>query len=215
MQNARLPVKLTLVLVCVMVGGGSLFSSTSFAIDAFKEPLARPQASDALSLQFLSQPDYLGQALQLGPFEALRAQIETQLGEHLNSRGEAHITVLAPAEWSLLQQKITAAEIEKIATDANIQQNSFEAVCIGRGQKKEKTHTLKNYFVVIKSPGLLQIRHQLADLYKSRQDKNQKDKFDPDHYYPHVTLGFTDRDLHESDGVIKNEKSCIQKWTTL
>jgi hypothetical protein len=33
--------------------------------------------------------------------------------------------------------------------------------------------------------------------------------FDADKFYSHITVGFTDRDLHEADGVIKNMDSCV------
>jgi len=34
-------------------------------------------------------------------------------------------------------------------------------------------------------------------------------KFLPAKYFPHITLGFTKRDLHESDDVKKDRNSCV------
>ena len=210
MQNSGSSVKFTLALICVMF---SASASAALSSPLLKGSYSRLEANEALTLQFISHSDDLVQTLQLAPFEAYRAQIESETKEHLISPGEAQITVLRPAEWTLLQQKLTKEEIEKVTTDANIQQMSFESVCIGMSKKMEKDHELKTYFLVIKSPELLQVRHQLYDLYQTRKDKDRKDQFDPDHFNPQITLGFTDRDLQEDDGVTKNENSCVYKWT--
>ena len=59
------------------------------------------------------------------------------------------------------------------------------------------------YFVVVQSEDLISIRKKIQDSFVGKGgDKND---FNPLNYFPHITLGFTKRDLHESDGVIKGK----------
>ncbi|OGT48298.1 MAG: hypothetical protein A3E82_05775 [Gammaproteobacteria bacterium RIFCSPHIGHO2_12_FULL_38_11] len=49
---------------------------------------------------------------------------------------------------------------------------------------------------------MLNIRRQIYQEYLANGGTRQA--WDPDHYYPHITVGYSLRDLHESDGVIKD-----------
>jgi len=53
------------------------------------------------------------------------------------------------------------------------------------------------YFIVVDAPFLKTWR-------KTRWGLNEE-KFP---YYPHITLGFTERDLHLQDGAVKDARSC-------
>jgi hypothetical protein len=78
---------------------------------------------------------------------------------------------------------------------------------LGRGQKNEDF----TYFLVVK-------RNENAVIWKLRQaiqsqlPKEKQDLFDPNHFYPHVTVGFTQGDLHEKDGVIKDRRACLPEY---
>lgn len=59
----------------------------------------------------------------------------------------------------------------------------------------------------VNSPDLVAIRKEIQELYVSRGGDGRL--FEANHYYPHITVGFSKQDLHEADGVIKDKNSCI------
>lgn len=90
-----------------------------------------------------------------------------------------------------------------MAINRNIQGSNFDVTCLGSG-KKDKDHT---YFIVVESQDLVEIRKDVQKLFVHRGGDPLA--FNPTKFYPHITLGFTTRDLHESDGVIKDKRSCL------
>ncbi len=135
-----------------------------------------------------------------------------QLPGLLKNRGEAHVTVITPVEfYQVLRSKVTIAQINQIALQQQIQASTFTAVCLGRGQKKSKdkgkTKVESTYFVVINSDDLLNIRRKVHALFVKQG--GQAEAFEPNHFYPHITVGFSSKDLHKSDGVIKDRAACI------
>ncbi len=151
---------------------------------------------------------YLAMNLPYSDFEKIRESFETKNHLKLLNRGEAHITVVTPPEYDkVLSKKVSIKEIHALAEKMNIQESSFQKVCVGKGTGKVDGHDQNTYFVVIHSDRLFEIRKAIQDLYVSRGGK-AKD-FNADSYYPHVTLGYTKRDLHAEDGVMKDASSCI------
>lgn len=149
---------------------------------------------------------YLTMAVNYTPVKTLFEQLPGAL----KTRGEAHVTVITPVEfYQVLSSKVTIAQIDQIAMQQHIQASAFKTVCLGRGQKKSKgkAKVESTYFVVINSEGLLNIRHKVHALFV--EQGGQADAFDPNHFYPHITVGFSSKDLHESDGVIKDDTACI------
>jgi hypothetical protein len=71
--------------------------------------------------------------------------------------------------------------------------------------------------VVVNVPVLVRIRYVIHKEFMALRGRAQD--FTPNHFYPHITLGFTKRDLYEQDGVKKNSDTCIyplkQKSTKL
>lgn len=151
---------------------------------------------------------YLVMNLPFKPFEKLRHQLEAQESLKLTQRGEAHITVITPIEyWKVLApQGVTMKDINGIARRHNIQKMSFEPVCVGMGAALVKDQPEKTFYVVVQSADLIKIRNDIESLFVSKGGRPSD--FQAEHFYPHVTLGFTSRDLHESDGVIKDNKTC-------
>lgn len=150
---------------------------------------------------FVSHAEWLGLALPVAPFTQLKSHVETQTHSTLKDRGEAHITILTPPEFSELKGALTMAAIEQ-AIKEDLRKARWTPVCVGRGinPKDPKQET---YFLVVDSPDLVQIRTKISQLAKNPKS------FDPSHFYPHVTLGFTEKDLHEQDGIIKDRRSCF------
>ncbi|WP_413291484.1 2'-5' RNA ligase family protein [Bdellovibrio sp. HCB337] len=154
---------------------------------------------------------YLAMNLPYPPYQALVGQLEKSEGVTLTTRGEAHITVVTPIEYDkVLKKHISIAEIHKIAEEAKIQESSFTPVCIGRGQKELNGKLEKTYYVVIESPALIELRGRIEEVYVKNGGKAQD--FVPEKFLPHVTLGFTSRDLHFEDGVVKNRSSCAYQF---
>lgn len=62
-------------------------------------------------------------------------------------------------------------------------------------------------YLVVQSPDLVERRKALRNQFE--RNGGRTGDFDADRFFPHITVGFTGRDLHESDGVIKNNDSCV------
>ncbi len=153
--------------------------------------------------------NYQTMNLLFDPILKLHQQFVEKEKIQLLHRGEAHITVLTPVEyWNTLRpQGITMEDIQKISKEQNLQNSKFKIICLGSGQATLNGKLEKTFYVVVESKDLLQVRQKIQDLYVSKG--GNKDSFQASKYAPHITLGFTQRDLHESDGVIKDQKSCI------
>lgn len=161
---------------------------------------------DRLSHQGTGQfSTYLSMDIQYSPVKKLWKDTEKLTGLKLKNRGEAHITTITPPEYfHQLKGVVTIDEIEEIARKNSIQSSKFEVVCLGRGKKDD----MSTFYVVVKSKDLLDIRREVENLYLKKA--GQPGKFKADRFYPHITVGFNKRDLHESDGIIKDEKTCFK-----
>lgn len=132
----------------------------------------------------------------------------------LVSRGEAHVTVITPPEFEILRQTnppLTLAEIEHVARAAQLESLDLVPICLGRGQARIEGRLESTYFIVVRSAALLRIRREIQELFRQRGGKT--DSFNADRYFPHVTIGFTKVDLHEHQGVLKGENSCLYPLT--
>lgn len=154
---------------------------------------------------------YLAMNLPYPPYQTLFEQVQKAEGVTLQNRGEAHITVVTPIEYDkVLKRHLSIAEIHKIAEEAKIQDMEFTPVCIGRGEKEISGKLEKTYFVVVYSSALIDLRGKIEEAYVKNGGKPQD--FVPEKFLPHVTLGFTARDLHYEDGVNKNKTSCVYEF---
>ena len=158
-------------------------------------------------VEFITYPDYVAINLTYTPIENLLNQLKKDLKLKLDSRGEAHITLITPIEFNkVLAQKLKISELNELAKEMDIQDSSFKVICLGRGEKVIRDVKESNFFVVIKSDKLFDYRKKVEELFIKNGGK--EGLFLPEHFYPHITVGFTKRDLHENDGVIKDAKSC-------
>lgn len=154
---------------------------------------------------------YLAMNLVYDDFTPLLRSVENNFEVALQSRGEAHVTVITPLEYyDVLQDKVSLEEIDNIANNFGIQSSELELLCVGRGQKEIGGKIESTYFVVAQSQNLLNIRKEIQKLYEERG--GEPSAFKADNYFPHVTLGFTLRDLHESDGILKDQRSCVAQF---
>jgi hypothetical protein len=118
---------------------------------------------------------------------------EEHAGSGLLTRGEAHLTVLTPPEYMRIEGKLR----KKILSEMKTADGDLKAVCIGRGQAELNGKMEYAYYVVVDAPAIRAIRqkYHLVD------------------FYPHITLGFSKRDLHFEDGVRKDKTTCVADLT--
>lgn len=209
--------KFSLVSVLTLL---SLFFSTVVSLAKYEikfnpSHLAAPFISHTESRKMGS---YLALNLSAKPFQELKKQVEqvakqeSLISKDLIDRGEAHITVITPPEFDqVLSPYVSIDEINKIAEQNKIQETSdLKWTCLGRGELSKESKKMNTFFVVVQSENLLKIRQQIHNIFVQKGGKDKD--FQWQHFYPHVTIGFTDRDLHEQDGVIKDKSSC---WKNL
>ncbi|NUN06372.1 MAG: hypothetical protein HUU57_11480 [Bdellovibrio sp.] len=150
---------------------------------------------------------YLSLDLPYAPFEKIRVNLEKQLHLNLKNRGEAHVTVITPPEFKKLQHKLSMKEIHRLAEKMGLEQSSYTPVCVGKSALPQEGHTMATYYVVVDAENLFNIRKAVYELFVKKGGKDSD--FSPEKFYPHVTLGFTHRDLHFEDGITKDASSCI------
>lgn len=157
--------------------------------------------------KFLPQENYLAMALPYPPmrslFEHLSARSEIGI---LRSRGEAHITVITPPEYQVLREKMSIMQINQIAQELSLQATKIEPICIGVGRAMVDKKEEQTFYVIVKAPALIELRQKVAQLFVDQGGRAES--FNAGHYFPHITVGFSKVDLHENQGVIKDQASC-------
>lgn len=147
--------------------------------------------------------------INFAPVKELFNQINQEVTlNKKKARTEAHITVITPVEFRNVLEPVglDINEINRIALNNNIQKSQFDVICIGKAERESKS----TYYLVIKSEDLLKIRREVFKVYIAKG--GVPSRWDPELFYPHITIGYTDRDLHlESDGVYKGINSCWRK----
>lgn len=152
--------------------------------------------------------NYLAQNVHYPPVERLREDLEAKIGAPLKNRGEAHITVVTPVEYdNVLSPRLPIAKINEIARASSIQSLPFEPVCLGRGQVAIEGRDEQTYYIVVTAPKLVDLRRQIAKAFVDAG--GDPAAFRAEDFNPHITVGFTRRDLHAEDGVVKDAKSCL------
>lgn len=159
-----------------------------------------------LSFEASSGNDYLAMNVPYAPAGRMKDDLLKRTGKTLRDRGEAHITVITPPEYKIISPYLTIGEIKQMAATMNLQKSQFEVRCLGHFNLKDNKLT-EVYYLVVASDDLVRFREAV----QKRMEAEGGRGFVAGHYYPHITLGFTSRDLHESDGAIKNEKSCVDQ----
>jgi len=151
--------------------------------------------------------NYLTMEIPYAPVGKVLKDVENIIGKKLKNRGEAHITVLTPVEYNDVKDFISIEKINEIALDCNIQNSNFRILGVGKGSMKDSGKLMETYFIVVESYNLLNIRVKILKyIIENGGDISALDAYN---FYPHITLGFTHRDLHIQDGVVKDENAVI------
>lgn len=122
----------------------------------------------------------------------------------LKNRGEAHITLISPPEFKNLTVKngIKPERIHQLTNEFVATQPQFTNNCLGHFEK-DGQHV---YYVVVDSQALFDFRKQIA-----AEANLPIEQFDPNLFFPHVTIGFTKEDMHYEQGARKNAASCPEE----
>jgi 2'-5' RNA ligase len=163
-------------------------------------------------LPFVSQKkfDVLAMNVQYEPILELRKQLEEILSIKLDffrgfdSQGEAHVTVITPSEFKTLSLKMKMEELEAIAKKYDIQKGRLIIQGMGSAKRGINGKDHETFFVIVDSFELRMIRQQI--FYEFTRRGGERNAFDPSWFFPHVTVGFTKKDFHEADGVLKDLK---------
>ncbi len=161
-------------------------------------------------ISWVENKSHLAMNLHYPPVEKVKEQVDGSLLSPLKTRGEAHITVITPPEYEKLKTFLSMEKINALAVQHNIQQFAFNPVCLGRGRLQIDGHEESTYFMVVNSADLLNLRKQIKEAFVLAGGASKD--FDENLFFPHITVGFTKRDLHFEDGILKDKSSC---WENL
>ncbi|CBW25433.1 putative exported protein [Halobacteriovorax marinus SJ] len=202
------------VLIILMI----LFSSSNLLAFEDKSFRVSEEIFNNSHLEFTAHTNdgpfgsYLSMDIQYAPVKKLWKELEDRSGLKLKNRGEAHITIVTPVEYyRVLKEKIDIREINEIAKKAKMQSMDFQIECLGKFEKVLDKKNEGTYFIVINSKEILSLRKNIEKIYLSRGGDPKK--FQASNFYGHITVGFTKRDLHESDGAFKDKRSCFASIT--
>lgn len=147
--------------------------------------------------------------IQYPPIKSIREMLSAYLQYPLrfftgwNEDGEAHITVITPPEYTdVIKKFVSIKRIEEIALQNIIQTSDLKVLGLGRGVVNINNKAEETYFLIMKSKNLLKIRQQIYEEFV--KNGGNKNAWNPRHFHPHITVGYSLRDLHEADGVIKD-----------
>ncbi len=150
----------------------------------------------------------LAMNVRYGPVVKLRGQIEKVTGLNLDffkgwtPQGEAHITAVTPVEYfDVLRHYISIDRIDCLARELSIQASDITIQGIGGGRTIVDGAKEETFFILVESRNLRRIRRAIYDEFMA--NGGHPGAWDPDEFYPHITIGYTRRDLHISDGVRK------------
>jgi hypothetical protein len=151
---------------------------------------------------------YVAMNLSYEPYAEIRKSLEKNIGQTLQFRDEAHITVITPPEYDkILKKRIGIQELNSLAEKRSLQASPIKLLCVGKGSASLEGITQSTYYAVVDSESLYSFRKEVQKLYVSRGGRALD--FNPELFFAHVTLGFTKRDLHLEDGVTKDATTCI------
>jgi len=150
---------------------------------------------------------YIAMNIAYAPVKELYDIIEKKEEIKIKNRGEAHITVITPIEFfNVLKDRISIKELIAMARKSKLQKSNFKVLCLGKGEATINGDLERTLYLVVSSQDLNQYRKAVEKLFLARG--GEIGLFRADNFYPHITVGFSRRDLHESDGIIKNRNSC-------
>ena len=173
--------------------------------DKAPKSLTTQALKDWRTFEFSSHPDWLGLNISFPPIDSLRKDLEIIRDLKIKTRGEAHVTVLSPPEFKVVEKYIPLKDLEVLAQAMGLQATIITPLCLAEAANPKKENEVI-YFIVVESPGLLEIRREIYRRFVAAGGNPLQ--LNIMNYYPHITVGFTEHDLYESDGIIKDTRYC-------
>lgn len=175
----------------------SLFLSlTAFA----REELRVENFANASQTPFIRYPDVLVLNVPYAPIVKLREELNRinnlnlDFLRSLDPNGEAHVTTITPPEYLVLKDFVNIDEINQIAEESNIQEADISILGIGSAKQNRNGRDYETFFVLVESRKLRDIRYQIWKKFVA--DGGRADAFDPDLFFPHITVGYINGDVH-------------------
>jgi hypothetical protein len=166
---------------------------------------------DATAMPFEVHDNALAMNIEYKQLPNIRSKISEKVDSELkfftgwSERGEGHITVITPPEFiNVLSKYISIEDMNQIAKRNHIQKSDLRTLGLGSATRLVGDREEMTFFFIMDSLNLRKIRHKIQELFVHRG--GGVSDFDPSWYFPHVTVGFTLKDLHENNGVIKSIK---------
>lgn len=199
------------VILLGLMGSSCLHTGTSSTPqeEAYAAIHVDPEVLATQQLGWTAKSHYVGMTVPYAPIAAVKKAVEAREDILLNSRGEAHITVITPPEMAVLRTRMSLEQINGFMAKLSLQAIAIQIQCLGRSQLQKGDRHLASYYLVVEAPGLFHVREKLSQQFVAAG--GEKQAFAAELYYPHITVGFTERDLHEADGVTKDSRSCLYK----
>ncbi len=149
----------------------------------------------------------------------IRAKISGVLKKRLKffdtweTEGEAHVTTITPPEFNnQLTPYVSQDTINRIAANLDIQASDVKVLGLGSGKKVFNGELGETFFIIIQSRKLLAIREAIyLEYLKNGGPKSGPKAFNPRRFFPHITVGFTHDDIHESDGLLKDVEHSLDR----
>lgn len=162
---------------------------------------------------FKPEPDWVGIPMPYGPVEKIREELEKRLGKKLQHRGEAHITVITPPEFRILSQTLKMNTIDKIVAKEGSMKAPIKVLCLKKVTAVLGDKTEESWFVSVESAELREFRNQVWRRFVA--NGGIPDDFAWKRWSPHITVGFTSRDLHDEDRISKEKAECAYELKAL
>ncbi|KAJ1994732.1 hypothetical protein H4R33_000155 [Dimargaris cristalligena] len=210
-------------LLALCLGTLSISARTPFQVQDPESPLHRPAFTVPSALTDtgrvpveshsgpLPYESWLQHTLNFTHLAPVIRQLEWVHPGPLLNRGEAHVTVVTPPEFDriLAPVGITVADLDALALQAGLQHVPFKVLCVGRQRlvsPEKAADTLEAYNLIVQADAWLDLRWDIWRLFVQRS--GEPSAFDPAHFWPHITLGYSHRDLFVEDGMYKGINSC-------
>lgn len=176
-------------------------------------PVVLDKAVEAIASRpaFISHEDWFAIPLVFAPVAKLRAELEKRTGKTLLHRGEAHLTLITPPEWAILSQVLRMKDVEALAAKKKVQERPFTVRCVKKVTATLAGATEESWFIAVSAPELLDFRKDVWRLYMVKGGPS--DDFNWRRWAPHITVGFTKRDLYDEDLINKEKADCAYPVT--
>ncbi len=165
------------------------------------------QTLGASKLSWQPRADHVAMVIPYEPLRRLKEEIEQKEGKTLQSRPEASLTVLSPAELKLLRTRLSLEEIHQMVAKVDLQKIPYRPQCLAVLRSEESQRSLITYYLIVEAEGLRDLRRQVAKRFVEKGGRAQS--FYPDAYRPRITVAYNERDLLRDETVPQNSDACI------